>query len=103
MSPVLPQDGVYCLIFLIFDIESVFLVPFAVAFTDLPVGAFVAMLVFMFSLYGLSGESAIALSLLILLMSTLWRGLGSLAFPLLGRFKKDDIAAEHNSTGEKLK
>ena len=45
-----PQYYLYCLIFLIFDIESVFLVPFAVAFTDLPAGAFVAMLVFMFLL-----------------------------------------------------
>ena len=40
----------YCLIFLIFDVEAVFLVPFAVAFTGLPVGAFVAMLVFLFLL-----------------------------------------------------
>jgi len=36
----------YGIIFLIFDVETVFLMPFAVAFTGLPVGAFVAMLVF---------------------------------------------------------
>jgi NADH:ubiquinone oxidoreductase subunit 3 (subunit A) len=41
------QYYVYCLIFLIFDVEAVFLVPFAVAFTGLPVGAFVAILVFL--------------------------------------------------------
>ena len=45
-----PQDYLYCIIFLIFDVESVFLVPFAVAFTELPVAAFVAMLVFVFLL-----------------------------------------------------
>src|SRR5256886_5284387 len=37
----------YCLIFLIFDVEAIFLVPFAVAFTSLPIGAFVAILVFL--------------------------------------------------------
>src|ERR1043166_3581755 len=37
----------YCLIFLIFDVEAVFLVPFAVAFTGLPMGAFIALLVFL--------------------------------------------------------
>jgi NADH-quinone oxidoreductase subunit A len=37
----------YALIFLVFDVESLFLFPFAVAFTGLPVGAFVAMLVFL--------------------------------------------------------
>jgi len=37
----------YCIIFLIFDVEAVFLVPFAVAFTELPVGAYVAILVFL--------------------------------------------------------
>jgi NADH-quinone oxidoreductase subunit A len=38
---------IYGLIFLIFDVEAVFLLPFAVAFTGLPVGAFIAMLVFL--------------------------------------------------------
>ena len=37
----------YCIIFLIFDVEAVFLIPFAVAFTGLPVGAFIAILVFL--------------------------------------------------------
>jgi NADH-quinone oxidoreductase subunit A len=37
----------YAIIFLIFDVEAVFLLPFAVAFTGLPVGACVAMLVFL--------------------------------------------------------
>ena len=37
----------YCIIFLIFDVEAVFLVPFAVAFTGLPFGAFIAILVFL--------------------------------------------------------
>ncbi len=36
----------YGIVFLIFDVETVFLLPFAVAFTHLPVGAFVAMMVF---------------------------------------------------------
>jgi NADH-quinone oxidoreductase subunit A len=37
----------YGIIFLIFDVETIFLLPFAVAFKGLPVGAFVAMLVFL--------------------------------------------------------
>lgn len=36
----------YAILFLIFDVEVVFLLPFAVAFTGLPAGALVAMLVF---------------------------------------------------------
>ena len=40
----------YGIIFLIFDVETIFLLPFAVAFTHLPVGAFIAMLVFLFLL-----------------------------------------------------
>lgn len=36
----------YGIIFLIFDVEAVFLLPFAVAFTGLSVGASLAMLVF---------------------------------------------------------
>src|SRR6267143_5425166 len=35
----------YCIIFLIFDVEAIFLVPFAVAFTSLPIGAFIAIMV----------------------------------------------------------
>jgi NADH:ubiquinone oxidoreductase subunit 3 (subunit A) len=41
------QYYLYCIIFLIFDVEAIFLVPFAVAFTGLPFGAFVAILVFL--------------------------------------------------------
>jgi NADH-quinone oxidoreductase subunit A len=41
------QYYLYCIIFLIFDVEAIFLVPFAVAFTGLPVAAFIALLVFM--------------------------------------------------------
>jgi len=37
----------YALIFLVFDVEAVFFLPFAAAFTGLPVGAWVAMLVFL--------------------------------------------------------
>ena len=38
---------IYGIIFLIFDVEAVFLLPFAVAFLDLSVGAFAAMMVFL--------------------------------------------------------
>ena len=41
------QYYLYAIIFLIFDVEAVFVVPFAVAFTSLPVGAFIAILVFL--------------------------------------------------------
>jgi NADH:ubiquinone oxidoreductase subunit 3 (subunit A) len=37
----------YAIIFLIFDVETVFVLPFAVSFTGLSAGAFVAMLVFL--------------------------------------------------------
>jgi len=37
----------YSIIFLIFDVETIFLLPFAVAFNRLSVGAFVAMIVFL--------------------------------------------------------
>src|SRR5436853_5959905 len=40
------QYYLYAIIFLIFDVEAIFLVPFAVAFTRLPIGAFIAILVF---------------------------------------------------------
>ncbi|MEO6995855.1 MAG: NADH-quinone oxidoreductase subunit A [Lacunisphaera sp.] len=36
----------YAILFLIFDVEVLFLLPFAVVFTGLPVGALLAMLVF---------------------------------------------------------
>src|SRR5262245_7251604 len=37
----------YAIIFLIFDVETIFLLPFAVAFSGLPVGAFLAMMLFL--------------------------------------------------------
>src|SRR5947199_5055747 len=40
----------YAIIFLIFDVETLLLLPFAVSFTGLGVGAFVAMMVFVFLL-----------------------------------------------------
>lgn len=36
----------YAILFLVFDVEVIFLLPFAVAFTGLPAGALVVMLVF---------------------------------------------------------
>ena len=41
------EYNLYAIIFLIFDVETIFLLPFAVAFTSLSVGAFVAMMVFL--------------------------------------------------------
>src|SRR5213594_2691270 len=37
----------YAIIFLIFDVETIFLLPFAVAFSSLSAGAFVEMMVFL--------------------------------------------------------
>jgi NADH-quinone oxidoreductase subunit A len=37
----------YAIVFLVFDVEAVFLLPFAVAFTGLTLGASIAMLVFL--------------------------------------------------------
>src|SRR5882762_6441133 len=37
----------YAIIFLIFDVETIFLLPFAVSFTALSKGAFIAMLLFL--------------------------------------------------------
>ena len=37
----------YAIVFLVFDVEAVFLLPFAVAFTGLSLGACLAMLVFL--------------------------------------------------------
>lgn len=37
----------YAIIFLVFDVEVIFLFPFAVAFTGLSIGAFVAIMVFL--------------------------------------------------------
>ena len=38
---------IYAIMFLIFDVETIFLLPFAVAFTGLTAGAFVAMMIFL--------------------------------------------------------
>jgi NADH-quinone oxidoreductase subunit A len=37
----------YAIIFLVFDVETIFLLPFAVSFKALPVGAIIAMMVFL--------------------------------------------------------
>lgn len=37
----------YAIMFLVFDVETIFLLPFAVAFTKLSAGAFVAMMIFL--------------------------------------------------------
>ena len=37
----------YAIIFLVFDVETIFLLPFAVSFTALPVGASVALVIFL--------------------------------------------------------
>lgn len=41
----------YGILFLVFDVEVIFLLPFAVAFSGLPTGALVAMLVFVLLLF----------------------------------------------------
>ena len=38
---------IYAIVFLVFDVEIIFLLPFAVAFTELSVGAFLAMMLFL--------------------------------------------------------
>jgi NADH-quinone oxidoreductase subunit A len=45
------QYYIYAILFLIFDVESIFLIPFGVAFLELPTGAVVAMLVFVLLLF----------------------------------------------------
>ena len=40
----------YAIIFLVFDVETIFLLPFAVAFTGLGAGAFISLMVFLFLL-----------------------------------------------------
>ena len=42
-----PEYYLYAIVFLIFDVDTVFLLPFAVSFTGLPAGAFVAMMIFL--------------------------------------------------------
>ena len=38
---------IVAILFVVFDVETIFLLPFAVSFTQLPAGAFVAMLIFL--------------------------------------------------------
>lgn len=45
--PFRPEYYLYAILFLIFDVETIFLLPFAVAFTSLSVGASIAMMVFL--------------------------------------------------------
>jgi NADH-quinone oxidoreductase subunit A len=42
-----PEYYLYAIVFLIFDVEAIFLFPFAVAFAGLTVGASIAMLIFL--------------------------------------------------------
>jgi NADH-quinone oxidoreductase subunit A len=42
-----PEYYLYAIIFLIFDVEAIFLLPFAVSFTGLTIGASIAMMVFL--------------------------------------------------------
>src|SRR5881409_990485 len=42
-----PEYYLYAIIFLVFDVETIFLLPFAAAFTRLPAGAFLAMVLFL--------------------------------------------------------
>jgi NADH:ubiquinone oxidoreductase subunit 3 (subunit A) len=42
-----PEYYLYAIVFLVFDVEAIFLLPFAVAFAGLTVGASIAMLVFL--------------------------------------------------------
>lgn len=41
---------IYAIVFLVFDVEAIFLLPFAVAFSSLTIGASLAMLIFLFLL-----------------------------------------------------
>ena len=45
--PFRPEYYLYAIIFLIFDVEAIFLLPFAVAFTGLSAGASISMMVFL--------------------------------------------------------
>jgi NADH:ubiquinone oxidoreductase subunit 3 (subunit A) len=45
--PFRPEYYLYAIVFLIFDVEAIFLLPFAVAFAGLTVGASIAMLIFL--------------------------------------------------------
>jgi NADH-quinone oxidoreductase subunit A len=45
--PFRPEYYLYAIVFLIFDVEAIFLLPFAVAFSGLTLGAAIAMLIFL--------------------------------------------------------
>ena len=45
--PFRPEYYLYAIIFLIFDVEAIFLLPFAVAFSGLSLGAVIAMMLFL--------------------------------------------------------
>ena len=45
--PFRPEYYLYAIVFLIFDVEAIFLLPFAVSFTGLSLGASIAMLIFL--------------------------------------------------------
>jgi len=47
MIPFRPEYYLYAIVFLIFDVEAIFLLPFAVAFAGLTVGASITMLIFL--------------------------------------------------------
>ena len=47
LIPFKSQYYLYAIIFLIFDVETIFLLPFAVAFTGLSFGGFVAIMIFL--------------------------------------------------------
>jgi NADH:ubiquinone oxidoreductase subunit 3 (subunit A) len=47
LIPFRPEYYLYAIVFLIFDVEAIFLLPFAVAFNGLTVGASIAMLIFL--------------------------------------------------------
>ncbi len=47
LIPFRPEYYLYAIIFLIFDVEAIFLLPFAVSFTGLTIGASIAMMVFL--------------------------------------------------------
>ncbi len=42
-----PEYYLYAIVFLIFDVEAIFVLPFAVAFSGLTIGAWITMLIFL--------------------------------------------------------
>jgi NADH:ubiquinone oxidoreductase subunit 3 (subunit A) len=47
LIPFRPEYYLYAIVFLIFDVEAIFVLPFAVAFSGLTVGASITMLIFL--------------------------------------------------------